>query len=165
MKVLLSFCFLMVSMMVNASPLADFKKIGHAKLEVLFWDIYESELYSPSGVFEPDTYPLALKIRYLRNIKASSLVERTGDEWQKLGFSDAQTNTWLGQIENLWPDIRKGDELLLVINQAGQSEFYYNDSKLGTLTDTSFGPGFAAIWLDKNCSYPELREQLIGESE
>ena len=165
MKLFLLVILMSVSISIQASPIADFKKIGHAKLEVLFWDIYESELYSPSGVFVPESYPLALKIRYLRNIKADSLVERTGDEWQKLGYSEQQTQNWLSQIENLWPDISKGDELLLVINQQGQSEFYYNDTQLATLTDTSFGPGFAAIWLDQNCSYPELRAQLIGNTE
>lgn len=166
-KFLLIWVTLMLSTKLGASaivnPIGDLKKVGEAKLEVLFWDIYESELYSPSGEFFPDQYPLALKIRYLRNIKAESLVEKTGEEWQKLGYPEEQTQNWLNQIAGLWPDIRKGDELLLVINPKGESEFYYNHQALGTLSDLSFGPGFAAIWLDENCSYPKLRNQLIGK--
>lgn len=166
-KLLLIGMILMTSTTVDASPFGNpidnLKKVGGAKLEVLFWDIYESELYSPTGKFLPDQYPLALKIRYLRNIKAQSLVEKTGEEWEKLGYPEEQTQKWLSQIEDLWPDIQKGDELLLLINSQEQSVFYYNDKALGVLSDETFGPGFAAIWLDENCSYPTLRNQLIGK--
>ena len=160
---IITLLFIIMAASSQASPLAEFKKVGAAKLEVLFWDIYISELYSPDGRFVPENYPIALKIRYLRDIKARSLVERTAEEWSKLGYSEQQINAWLANIQDLWPDIRKGDELLLVIDQQGQSQFYYNDTALGLVPDPTFGAGFAAIWLDEKSSYPDLRAQLIGK--
>ena len=29
-------------------------------------------------------------------------------------------------------------------------------------TDITFGKSFLLIWLDENCSFPELRKKLIG---
>ncbi|NCP66221.1 MAG: hypothetical protein GW763_11215 [Paraglaciecola sp.] len=146
-----------------ASPVAELKKVGQAKLEVLFWDVYESELYSDDGQYQLDTYPLALKIHYLRNIQADDLVERTGEEWQKLGISKQQTAPWLTQLKTLWPDIKKGDELTIVVNNDRSSDFFFNNQSLATIDDRDFGPNFLRIWLDEKCSYPKLRQKLIGK--
>lgn len=145
-----------------ASPVAELKKVGQAKLEVLFWDVYESELYSDDGQYQLDTYPLALKIHYLRNIQADDLVERTAQEWQKLGISKQQAAPWLAQLKTLWPDIKKGDELTIVVNNDRSSDFFFNNQSLATIDDRDFGPSFLRIWLDEKCSYPKLRQKLIG---
>ena len=146
-----------------ASPMQDMQKVGQAKLEFLFWDIYNSELYSPDGVFAQDTYPLALKIEYLRDIDADDLVDKTAEEWEKLGYSDEQIAPWLSEIKTIWPDINKGDELLLIVDEDKSSRFFYNHELIGDMQDTTFGPSFLAIWLDENCSFPKLRKKLIGE--
>lgn len=150
---------------IMASPTADMKKVGAAKLEMFFFDIYNSELYSTDGKYRKDDYPLALNINYLRNIKAQDLVDRTEQEWEKLGYSGEQIAPWLKLVNKLWPDIRKGDSLLLVVDQDLSSVFYFNGSKLGEISDSTFGPSFLAIWLDENCSYPKLRQKLIGFSK
>lgn len=144
------------------NPLHNLQKVGEAKLEFLFWDIYHSTLYSPDGSFAEDNYPLALHIEYLRDIEASDLVDRTADEWRKLGFEEKQFTPWLQSIGAMWPDIEKGDALTLVVSDDGQSAFYLNEAPLGVMTDSEFGPSFLAIWLDENCSYPKLRKKLIG---
>lgn len=146
-----------------ASPIQDMQKVGEAKLEFLFWDVYLSALYSPSGVFNEEEYPLALNIQYLRDIDAQDLVDKTAEEWQKLGFSDEQISPWLEQIKAIWPDIVKGDELLLVVEADKRSRFYHNQELIGDMQDTAFGPSFLAIWLDENCSFPKLRKKLIGQ--
>lgn len=145
-----------------ANPIQSMQKVGEAKLEFLFWDIYHSELYSSTGNFNQQAYPLALKIRYLRNIDARDLVEKTEEEWQKLGYSEEQMGPWLAQISDIWPDIVKGDELLLVVEEDKSSRFYHNQALIGNMPDSSFGPSFLAIWLDENCSFPKLRDKLVG---
>ena len=49
LEVLCTLVFLGVSM---ANPLDDLKKVGEAKLKVLFWDVYNSSLYSKKGALE-----------------------------------------------------------------------------------------------------------------
>ena len=51
-----------------ANPIDELKKIGEAKLKVLFWDVYNSSLYSKTGKYEEEQFPQALKINYLIDI-------------------------------------------------------------------------------------------------
>ncbi|MFQ3235149.1 MAG: hypothetical protein ACI9C4_000703 [Paraglaciecola sp.] len=147
----------------QAEPLANMQAIGQAKLKVLFWNVYRSTLYSQDGRYIESQLPLALKIHYLRDINAKDLVEKTADEWRKLGLPSSQTQAWLTRLELVWPNIKKGDELLLVVNEDRSSTFYFNKIPLENITDLQFGSNFLRIWLDKNSSYPELRKQLIGD--
>ncbi|MFT5674156.1 MAG: hypothetical protein ACI808_000063 [Paraglaciecola sp.] len=147
--------------MVN--PINGLQKVGEAKLEILFWDIYTSELFSASGRYQKDIYPIALKIKYLRNIDAADLIDKTLEEWLKLGITKKQAKPWLSQLQELWPNIKKRDELLLLVNEDKSSEFFFNGESLGQLDDSEFGSSFLRIWLDENCSYPKLRKKLIGE--
>jgi hypothetical protein len=162
-QVSLLLLFVFWSFHLVASPLSGFKKVGEAKLEILFWDVYQSELYTLSGSYNKDIFPQALKIHYLRNIKAKDLLERTEEEWQKLGVSKDQMAPWIQKLSTIWPNINKGDELLVIVNDTGSSDFYFNQKTIGTVEYSDFGQQFLRIWLDEKCSYPKLQKRLIGE--
>ncbi|GAA6185633.1 MULTISPECIES: chalcone isomerase family protein [Alteromonadaceae] len=147
---------------VMANPITGLTKVGSAKLEVFFFDIYFSTLYSKNGEYAADNLPLALQIKYLRAIKSEDLLERTEQEWQKLGYSSQNIRNWLDELDSIWPNIKKNDVLTLKVNANGHSQFFFNDDLIGVIQDPKFGPSFLAIWLDENCSYPKLRKQLIG---
>lgn len=155
---------LLISNMGWADPLFDLKKVGEARLSVLFWDIYDSALYSQSGVYQPAEFPQALDIIYLRDIKSQELIENTKDEWQKLGINDADSVRWLNILGQLLPDIKKGDRLTLVVNAHKYSEFFFNSNSIGSVCDAQFGPAFLRIWLDAGSSYPKVRRKLIGKN-
>jgi len=148
---------------LSVTPLKGMQLVGQAKLKVLFWDVYQSWLYNPSGQYKAQRYPMALKIRYSRDISAKDLLENTEEQWQQLGLHATQYMPWLQQVQLLWPDITQGDELLLVIDKNKQSRFYFNQTLLGQISDPEFGPGFISIWLSASTRYPKLRRQLIGE--
>jgi hypothetical protein len=167
-KKVLRYCLPMLliwSANIMANPLIDFKKVGEAKLAILFWDVYQSELYSLTGAYQKNIFPQALKIHYLRNIKAKDLIERTEEEWQKLGINSQISAPWIEQLKTMWPNIKKGDELLVVVNKSGDSDFYFNQQEIGTIINTDFGANFLRIWLDEKSSYPELQKQLTGEKK
>ena len=96
-----------------ANPLDDLKKVGEAKLKVLFWDVYNSSLYSKTGEYKAEQFPQAIKINYLRDFDAEDLIERTQDEWEKLGIKQVTFSQWIPLLTNIFPDIKKGDTLLL----------------------------------------------------
>jgi hypothetical protein len=148
-----------------ADPLADLKKVGEAKLQVLFWDVYNSSLYSQTGEYQVEIFPQALKINYLRNIDAKDLIERTQDEWEKLGIEKAKFSPWITLLTDIFPDIKKGDTLLLKVSDTQQSEFFFNGQTIGQISDQAFGKSFLRIWLDENCSYPKVRKKLIGQNK
>lgn len=145
--------------------LTDFKKVGEARLEVLFWDVYDSILYSKDGSYTSGRYPLALRIHYLRDIDAEDLIENTAEQWDKLDIDSAQYQPWLQQLADIWPDISEDDELLLIVDADKASRFFHNGNLIGDLSDPDFGPTFLAIWLDINSSYPKLRKRLIGAAK
>ena len=148
-----------------AEPLTGLKQVGAARLKVLFWNIYDSTLYSADGKYQQDAFPQALQLVYLRDIDAEELLKHTRDEWHRLGVPKQSAQHWLSQLKAIFPDIKEGDELTLRVSEQGHSEFYFNSQAIGLITEAEFGSAFLRIWLDENSSYPKVREQLIGQSK
>ena len=156
---------LVFSSLSFANPLENLIKVGEAKLKVLFWNIYIASLYSKTGEYEAEQFPQALKINYLRDIDSEELIEKTKEEWEKLGFKELTFSHWIRLLSIIFPDIKKGDTLLLNVNENRQSEFFFNGKTIGKINDKTFGKSFLRIWLDKNCSFPEIRKKLIGSTK
>lgn len=146
--------------MIN--PLDELKKVGEAKLKLLFWDVYNSSLYSKTGEYQAEQFPQMLKIDYLRDINAKDLIKRTQDEWEKLGIKKEVFKPWIPLLRDIFPNIKKGNTLMLSVGENNQSEFFFNDKTIGKITDPSFGVSFLRIWVDKDCSFPNVRDKLIG---
>jgi hypothetical protein len=128
--------------------LDDMQIVGQAKFSFLFWDIYDSALYTNSGQFEGTNKGLVLEINYLRNIKSKDLVEKTIDQWEHIGVSKRVYSKYVKEIESIWPDIIEGDQLALFKN-SDSSTFYLNGQLLGTIQGSEFGELFSNIWLSK----------------
>jgi hypothetical protein len=155
-------CTLFFSGVTMAEPISELKKVGEAKLKILFWDVYNSTLYTQTGEYQAEQFPQTLKIQYLRDIDAEDLIERTKDEWEKLGINQELFNQWIPLLTDIFPNIKEGDTLLLNVSENHQSEFFFNGETIGKITDRTFGKSFLRIWLDENCSYPKVRNKLIG---
>lgn len=157
--------WLMLSGACIAEPLAGLKQVGEARLKVLFWNIYDSRLYSANGEYQQDSYPQALQLDYLRDIDAEDLLKHTRDEWQKLAVPKESAERWLTQLKDIFPDIKEADQIILRVSEQGHSQFYFNSQSIGLITEPEFGSSFLRIWLDENSSYPNVRKQLIGQSK
>lgn len=141
------------------------KQVGQAKFSFMFWDVYDSYLYTPNGEYtsgQVDT--VVFKIRYLRNIDSNDLVESTIEQWQYIGLTKEQYSHYIPVLGDLWPDIKKDDELALKLTPE-RSTFYLNGKRLGEVNDKNFGDIFINIWLAENTSQPDLRAQLLGLAE
>ena len=148
---------------IAAAP--PMQKVGEAKLRVLFWDIYQSRLYTESGNYQRGQRPLKLEIQYLLDIKSDALVDRTRTEWEQQGLENANQEQWLAALRELWPDVSQNDVLVLEIDQDNRSTFYHNGNRLGTIEDAGFGQQFVDIWLAPTTTRPELRLALIGAAD
>jgi hypothetical protein len=137
-------------------------KVGEAKLKVLFWDVYNSTLYSDNGRYREGQLPLRLDIQYLLDIESDALVERTAYEWDALGLQHENREEWLSSLSGLWPDVSKNDVLTMELHSDKRTTFYRNGELLGTIDDTAFGKSFIDIWLSPDTTRPELRAALIG---
>lgn len=145
---------------------SDFKQVGETRLSVLFWDVYDAQLFTQSGHYDwqrRKQFTTSLSLTYLRDIEAKELVETTGEEWQKLGYDHEQQQQWLEQLNTLWPDIKEGDCLLLKEDDQGHAVFYQGTKKLGVVENADFTQQFLAIWLSPESRFKEERQELVGE--
>lgn len=144
----------------------NFKEVGSAKFSVLFWDIYNSTLYTESGSYSHKNSPdsLLFEIEYLKDIKTNDLVDRTVQQWKYLDIPEPEYSKFIPTLKAIWPDIVSGDKLsMLVLNN--QSVFYFNDVKVGSIEEKEFSELFLAIWLSPKTSQTKLRNQLLGETK
>jgi len=139
----------------------DFKKVGEARMEYLFWVVYDATLYTRSGSYKQGAHPVKFTLTYLRDFAAKDIVKATKEQWQHLGKSGLSAK-YANKLLALWPDIKKGESLSLQTSPSGQATFYHNDKKLGEISDSQFANQFLAIWLSPNTSEPALRKQLLG---
>ena len=151
------------------APLHDVKPaltlVGAAKLTSLFIHVYDIALYAPESTYTTNGTAV-LCIRYNISIKRQRLQETTLEEWRRLGKGDdVQLAQWIKQLDSLWPDVKSGDRLTAYMVGNGTTQFYFGDRLLGEITDSAFGPAFFAIWLDVNCSYPKIRDELMSVKE
>jgi hypothetical protein len=152
----------LASITANATEQSTLQKCGEAKLTVLFWDVYESALFTPNGSYSPDTRPFRLDIRYLRDISASDLIKQTAKEWRAQGLADPAQDAWLQKLGEIWPDVATGDTLALLVDEKSYSQFTMNGVEIGRIDNPSFSDAFAGIWLSDATTRPALRNALIG---
>ena len=131
-KIILKLSVFVISMAATnltlADPTADLQVVGEARLKFLFWQVYDSTLFSTNGTYQELEPNLALKISYRRKISAEQLIRRTREEWQKMSLLSSQTEEWLLSLEAILPDVDKGDLVILKVDEELASNFYFNGS-------------------------------------
>jgi len=136
--------------------------VGEARLSVMFWDIYDAQLYAPSGDWSRGE-PFALSLTYLRDLKGRRIAERSIREMREQGFSDeAALRRWRDRLAAIIPDVRERDEVVGVADTQGHTRFYLDGQLLGEIDDPAFTRAFFDIWLGEDTSEPQLRAQLLG---
>ena len=135
--------------------------VGQARLRVLFWDVYDSELYTPNGSWLSRA-PYRLEITYLRDISSVQLIEETEKAWKTQGRSHPSQALWLEALSDIWPDVSSGDKLTLWVDQKFASVFYFNLKPIGAIADPDFGELFGGIWLAEDSPRPILRNKLTN---
>jgi hypothetical protein len=141
----------------------DAQTVGKGRMSVLFWDVYDAELFAPKGTYITQK-PFALSLTYLRDLDGQDIADRSVEEIRNLGFHDElKLATWHTQMKNIFPDVTHGTVLTGVYNSEGVSIFFNGDKEIGRIRDKEFGLYFFNIWLDRNSSAPDLRSKLLGE--
>lgn len=139
------------------------KKVGTARMQVMFWDVYDITLLAPDGKWQKDG-SFALKIDYLRRLKGPLIAKRSIEEMQKQGFdNNTKLNEWLEKMTAIFPNVEAGDTITGLRDANGSSHFYLGDRSIGQIDDPDFTEQFFGIWLNEKTSEPALRRQLLGQ--
>ena len=146
----------------DAVALEVWPTVGQARLKILFWNVYDSVLSTPTGTWQ-DKGPYQLALTYLRDIPAQQLVDETEKAWRDQGQSHPDQNQWLQSLLLLWSDVTEGDTLVLAIDAEGNNVFWLNNRVIGSIDHPEFGAFFGGIWLDADSPRPALRAKLVGQ--
>ncbi|MBT0123984.1 chalcone isomerase family protein [Vibrio campbellii] len=157
---------------ITTSNWQQWQTVGEAQLTWFVFDIYKSRLKAPDGQYmvsnDVSPHPFALEINYQRDISKEQLLDVTDEQWQKLGFTQAYRQQWISELNTMFPDIKKGDELTyltdgtngqLIYRKAGSEPY----QTVGYVKDERLNDAFLSIWLSPKTEFPKLRKQLIGQ--
>ena len=159
------------AMAAGDEPLAGLTEVGRGELTWFGFSVYDAHLYTASGTFTGfDEPPIALEIRYEREVESRQLVETTRKEWRRLagplGLRDAaRTERWLADVGRIWPDVEPGERIVTILGADGVTRFYGTQGYLGRVEDPDFGPALLGIWLHPDTRVEDLRADLIGAME
>ncbi len=165
MKLIYSLAFFFIGIVAEdsiAQPLSNLKAVGSAKLRVLFFDVYTSELKTESGKYFDGIRPIQLRINYERDIKSRALIKQTKKEWDAQMVSVSNQRNWVNKLEEIWPDIKSGDTLIFELYKNEKNQFFYNGREIGNIGDSNFGETFLDIWLSIKTTRPNIRKAMLG---
>lgn len=141
----------------------DWNLVGTAELSILWFDVYEAQLKTANGAFDKFTTPMQLILNYQRDIAAQKLLEETDKQLASRVPEDTR-RIWIEQLQAIWPDVKKGDQLIIQTELSGRGDFFFNGEWVGAVEETNFSQNFVQIWLGYQSAYPKLAEKLRGES-
>ena len=155
---------LLCSFSLSASELPrGLKPVGEASLNFLWYEVYHARLFNMSGRYQGVNAPLVLQLQYKRDIGKDVLLEQTAGHLQgKVKGADIQR--WLVDLERLWPDVSKGDQLVFYMRSADTGYFFYNGELLGDVEHPGFARAFINIWLADGGRFTRMAKQLRGEA-
>ena len=139
---------------------------GTARLRFMGLQIYDARLWVGSAPLAADwvATPFALELQYARNFSGTEIAERSLKEMRRQGdINDSVAERWLGNMKQLFPDVKPGDRIT-GLNMPGTGvRFFVNGQFRGDPRDVEFARTFFGIWLSPRTSEPAMREELLGK--
>ena len=150
----------------EVSALGGVVPTAPVRLRVWGFEVYDARLWTPVS-FRHGQYtqfPFALELLYLRRLEGAAIASRSIDEMRRVGsFSDAQAQSWLGAMRELFPNVAAGERITGINLPGVGAEFWVNGQRVGVVKDPAFARLFFGIWLDERTSEPKMRAQLLQD--
>ena len=139
------------------------QRVGVSQLRVLFWHVYDAELFTHSGEYQNLNEPARLLITYRRSVKAVDLASQTQKQWQDLGFDTQQDKNWAEALADIFPDVKLGDQLIFTLNADQSALLEYNNEISHEFPVAKQNRQFLLIWLSDDSAYPDMTKELKGQ--
>ena len=153
---------LVLASQANIPDLDTMDLVGEARLKVLFWNVYDAQLYAPQGRWSMEN-SYALSLTYLRDLKGRKIAERSIEEIRNQGFSEeAKLTRWFEMLASIIPDVNEQNTIVGVADAQSNTRFFLDGQLIGEIQEPEFTRAFFNIWLGERTSEPELRDQLLG---
>ena len=140
--------------------------IGQGKYTYWGFDVYVVSLWAAEPALNAEqwqTQRVALELNYLRDFKGADIAKRSIDEIHTQSpLSKNKASTWLKVLEDIFPNVSKGQTLTGIYMPNTGAVFLYDDTLQGEIKDLEFAKRFFDIWLSPQTSAPELRKRLLA---
>jgi hypothetical protein len=149
----------------NETLLPGAKPSSTQRYHVWGFEIYDARLWTQPGfsVQQYAAYPFALELSYLRSFEGAAIAKRSLDEMRKVGnISAAQETEWLKAMTDIFPNVRQGDRLLGIYKPTVGAEFWFQQKRIGAVSDPQFAKLFFGIWLHEATSAPAIRQAWVN---
>ncbi|MGC6452993.1 MAG: chalcone isomerase family protein [Candidatus Puniceispirillaceae bacterium] len=141
------------------------RRVGKARFKVIFFKIYDAELFAPDGRFDR-AGPYALRLTYLVNGKKDRIVSQTVKEMKRQGSaSTAQIGRWEGLMERYFIDMDKGTSADFIHTADGRLVLTAKGRMLGEITDRDFIAALMDIWLGPKVRDKNFQRALLGQGD
>lgn len=140
--------------------------IGQGKYTYWGFDVYVASLWATEPALNAEqwqTQRIALELNYLRDFKGADIAKRSIDEIQAQNpLTKSKASTWLKVLEDIFPNVSKGQTLTGIYIPNTGIEFLYDNTVQGEVKDLELAKRFIDIWLSPQTSAPELRKRLFA---
>lgn len=129
-----------------------------------YWGIrmYDATLWIVGPQWSPAT-PHALDLEPGRAVPSDTLVKNAISEMRDLKVgNDQQLRTWQGELKQLIPDVKQGDQVVIFCSPSNRTFVYLNNSSTGSVDDPSFCPALMSVWLHPQTKHQTVRRSLLG---
>jgi hypothetical protein len=101
----------------------------------------------------------------MRDFKGADIAKRSIDEIHAQSpLAKSQSNAWLKALEDIFPNVSKGQTLTGIYIPNTGVVFLYDNALQGEVKDLELAKRFFDIWLSPQTSAPELRKRLFAET-
>ncbi len=141
---------------------------GQTLFKVWGFEVYLATLRAPAEFSPPEyeQFPFALSLEYRRGFTGFDIARRSIEEMDKQSaLTDEEAKRWELQLQQLFPDVAKGDRITGSYRPGQGARFTFNGKDLGQIEDPVLAERFFAIWLSPRTSEPAMRQALLGNQE
>ena len=141
------------------------KLVGKARFKVIFFKIYDAELFAPNGRFDR-AGPYALRLTYLVKAKKDRIISQTVKEMKRQkSAGTARLDRWEVLMERYFIDMDKGTSADFIHTADGRLVLTAEGRVLGEITDRDFIAALMDIWLGPKVRDKSFQRALLGQGD
>jgi len=142
----------------------DASLVGQARFQVLFFKIYDAQLFAPKGQYDPNA-PYALRLTYLINGKKDRIISQTVKELKRQGAaSDNVIESWQPLMERAFRDMPKGSSADFIKTGDGRLVLVTEGRIIAEIDDRDFTRALMDIWLGPDVRDADFQSALMGRA-
>ena len=153
--------FLCTLALLSPTPESPWQPVGQARYRYLVFDVKEAEL-ACQGSVDVLEGPSRLTFRYLRAFQAKDLAQATEGNlrrMKRLAGLEGPLKDWNAR----YPDVAKGDVLVLTRRPGQGVTLSHNGRNLGVVSSEPFARALLAIWLGPDSLDATFTARLRGQ--